>query len=149
VASGFEPPTSRSQTLGRPILQALAGVCKFPTQCSFLHFLNDFQSLRLALACSRLSLGIPAKPNAESGIKSEQHSGMVPKTIGEHSGAGNSIVQEVFGFVKRNLSEAQRRKNAASGERGALKGATALVPASTHSGPERDSAPNRESLLAD
>jgi hypothetical protein len=54
-ASGFEPPTSRSRTLGRPFLQALAGVCKLPIQCSFLHFLNDFQSLRLALGCSRLS----------------------------------------------------------------------------------------------
>jgi len=39
-------------------------------------------------------------------------------------------VQEVFGFVKRNLSAAQRRKDAASGERGAGKGAAALVPAS-------------------
>jgi hypothetical protein len=29
-----------------------------------------------------------------------------------------SIVQEVFAFVKRNLSEAQRRKEAASGEKG-------------------------------
>jgi len=47
-------------------------------------------------------------------------------------------VQEVFGFVKRNLSEAERRKDAASGERGAGKGAAALVPASAHSGPERD-----------
>ena len=40
-------------------------------------------------------------------------------------------------------------KDAASGERGAGKGAAALVPASAHSGPERDSAPNREFLLAD
>jgi len=36
----------------------------------------------------------------------------------------------VFGFVKRNLSGAQRRNHAASGERGAGKGAAALVPAS-------------------
>jgi hypothetical protein len=36
---------------------------------------------------------------------------------------------KVFGFVKINLSEAQRRKNAASEERGAGKGAAALVPA--------------------
>ena len=41
-------------------------------------------------------------------------------------------MQEVFGFVKRNLSGAQRRKDAASGERGAGKGAAALVPASAH-----------------
>jgi len=37
---------------------------------------------------------------------------------------------KVFGFVKENLSGAQRRKSAASGERGAGKGAAALVPAS-------------------
>ena len=36
------------------------------------------------------------------------------------------VLQEGFGFVKRNLSEAQRRKDAASGERGA------------HSEPERE-----------
>jgi len=47
-------------------------------------------------------------------------------------------VQEVFGFVKRNLSEAQRRKDAASGERGAGKGAAALVPAQRWSDPERE-----------
>ena len=58
-------------------------------------------------------------------------------------------MQEVFAFVKRNLSEAQRRKDAASEERDPGKGAAALVPASAHSGPERDSAPNREFLLAD
>jgi hypothetical protein len=40
-------------------------------------------------------------------------------------------VQEVFGFVKKNLSEAQRRSDAASGERGAGKGAAALFLAST------------------
>lgn len=44
-----------SRTLGRPILQSFASVCKLPIQCSFLHFLNDFQGPRLALACSRLS----------------------------------------------------------------------------------------------
>ena len=47
-------------------------------------------------------------------------------------------MQEVFGFVKRNLSAAQRRKSAASGVRGAGKGAAALVPASAHSDPERE-----------
>jgi len=35
---------------------------------------------------------------------------MIP-TPSERSDAGISIVQEVFGFVKRNLSEAQRRKD--------------------------------------
>ena len=58
-------------------------------------------------------------------------------------------MQEVFVFVKENLSGAQRRKSAGSGERGAGKGAAALVPASAHSGPERDSAPNRWFVLAD
>ncbi len=36
-------------------------------------------------------------------------------------------MQEVFGFVKRNLSEAQRRKDAPSGERGAAKLETLIV----------------------
>ena len=63
------------------------------------------------------------------------------RTPSERSDAGTSIVQEVFGFVKRNLSGAQRRKSAASGERGAGKGAAALVPASAHRNPERVSAP--------
>jgi len=44
-------------------------------------------------------------------------------------------MQEVFGFVKKNLSGAQRRNSAASGERGAGKGAAAFVPASTHRDP--------------
>ena len=39
---------------------------------------------------------------------------------------------KVFAFVKRKISGAQRRKDAASGERGAGKGAAALVPASAH-----------------
>ena len=47
-------------------------------------------------------------------------------------------MQEVFGFVKENLSGAQRRKSAASGERGAGKGAAALVPASALKRPERE-----------
>jgi hypothetical protein len=40
-------------------------------------------------------------------------------------------VQEVFGFVKGNLSEAQRRKNAANGERGAGKGGSPFLRLST------------------
>jgi len=44
----------------------------------------------------------------------------------------------VFGFVKRNLSEAQRRENAASGEGGMGKGAAALFPAQRWRDPERD-----------
>ena len=62
---------------------------------------------------------------------------MIPNTI-ERSDAGISIVQEVFGFVKRNLSGAQRREDAACGERGAGKGATALVPASALENTERE-----------
>jgi hypothetical protein len=53
----------------------------------------------------------------------------------ERSDAGISIVREVFVFVKGNLSGAQRRNSAAGGERGAGKGAAALVPASTHRNP--------------
>jgi len=47
----------------------------------------------------------------------------------KRSDAGNSIVQEVFGFVKKNLSGAQRRNNA-SRERGAGKGAAVPFSAS-------------------
>jgi hypothetical protein len=36
----------------------------------------------------------------------------------ERSDAGISIVEQVFVFVKRSLSEAQRRESATSGERG-------------------------------
>ena len=42
---------------------------------------------------------------------------MIPKPS-ERSDAGNSIVQEVFAFVKENLSGAQRRKSAALTEKG-------------------------------
>src|SRR5580704_6822400 len=48
------------------------------------------------------------------------------------------LCKKVFGFVKRNLSGAQRRKDAASRERGTGKGATALVPAQRWRDPERD-----------
>ena len=48
---------------------------------------------------------------------------------------------KVFGFVKRNQSRAQRRKDAASGERGAGKGAAALVPASALKKLEREALP--------
>ena len=49
----------------------------------------------------------------------------------ERSDAGTSIVEQVFGFVKENLSGAQRRKDAGSGERGAGKGVQPLSPLST------------------
>jgi len=82
------------------------------------------------------ALGIPAKLNAHSESKPKGIPGR-SRTPSERSDAGHSIVQEVFGFVNRNLSGAQRRKNAVSGERGAGKGAAALVPASTLKQPER------------
>src|SRR5271168_247180 len=74
-------------------------------------------------------LGIPAKLNAHSGRNPNGMPGCT-RTPSERSDAGISIVQEVFGFVKRNLSGAKRRKNTSSSERGAGKGAAALVPAS-------------------
>ncbi len=42
--------------------------------------------------------------------------------------AGLDVFVVVFGFVRRNLSEAQRRKDAASGVRGAGKGRQPLSP---------------------
>jgi hypothetical protein len=45
---------------------------------------------------------------------------------------------KVFGFVKRKVSGAKRRMDAASGERGAGKGAAALVPASAHRNSDRE-----------
>ena len=44
----------------------------------------------------------------------------------------------MFGFVKENLSGAQRRKSAGSGERGAGKGAQPLSPPQHTATPERD-----------
>ena len=70
--------------------------------------------------------------SAEDSGEAERHSGINP-TPSERSAAGISIVQEVCGFVKGNLYGAQRRKDAASGQRGAGKGVAALVPASAHS----------------
>jgi hypothetical protein len=86
---------------------------------------------------STFSLRIPAKPNAYSegnrtAFRDE------PEHPSERSDAGISIVQEVFGFVKKNLSGAQRRNRAASGERGVGKGAAALVPTSARSNQDRD-----------
>ena len=53
-------------------------------------------------------LRIPTKANTDS----EGNANGIPgrrRTVSERSDAGISIVQEVFGFVKRNLSVAQRR----------------------------------------
>jgi len=57
--------------------------------------------------------------------------------ISERSDAGNSIVQEVFVFVKRNLSGAQRRQAAAGEERGAGKGRQSCPRLSTQRPGER------------
>jgi hypothetical protein len=46
----------------------------------------------------------------------------------ERSDAGTSIVEQVFGFVKKNLSGAQRRQAGTSEERGVGKGAQSLSP---------------------
>src|SRR5258708_6868532 len=48
------------------------------------------------------------------------------------------MLPKLIGIVKRNLSGAKRRQGTASRERGAGKGAAALVPASAHSDPQRD-----------
>jgi hypothetical protein len=51
---------------------------------------------------------IPAKVNADS----EENANGIPgrtRKVSERSDAGISIVPEVFGFVTRNLSGAQRR----------------------------------------
>ena len=69
-ASGFEPPTSWSRTLGRPILQAFAAVCKSPIHSSFHHFLNDFQTFRFAPVCTELST-LVAREGQEKGKVSQ------------------------------------------------------------------------------
>src|SRR5215469_7537095 len=65
-ATGFEPVTSWSRTLGRPVLHAFAGLCKLPIPCSFLHFLNDFQGFCFAPVCSRLP-SLDARKGQEKG----------------------------------------------------------------------------------
>jgi hypothetical protein len=75
----------------------------------------------------RIGLRIPAKPNADSEEKPNAFRDE-PEQPSERSDAGISILQEVFGFVKRNLSGAQRRDDAASRERGAGKGEQPLSP---------------------
>jgi len=66
-------------------------------------------------------LGIPAKANADSegkpnGIRDDPEHHRSVATL------ATRLCRKVFGFVKRNLSGAQRRKDAASGQRGAGKG---------------------------
>ena len=61
--------------------------------------------------------------------KAERRSGIFPNSIGSIATPAPRLCWKVIGFVKRNLSGAQRRKAGASGERGVGKGAVALVPA--------------------
>ena len=81
-------------------------------------------------------LGIPAKLNACS-----EGSRTAFRDDPEHHRSvatlASRLCGKAFGFVKRNLSGAQRRKDAANGERGAGKGAAALVPAQHWRDPER------------
>jgi len=65
-ATGFVSVTSWSQTLGQPLLQAYAGICKSSIQPSFLRFLNDFQSFRFAPVCSQLPT-LDARKGQEKG----------------------------------------------------------------------------------
>jgi hypothetical protein len=50
-------------------------------------------------------MGIPAKENTDSGGNANGIPGEDEQFL-ERSDAGTSIVPEVFGFVKKNLSEA-------------------------------------------
>jgi len=68
------------------------------------------RTLRKRGKASVRGLGIPAKLNAHSEGKPNGIPGR-SRTPSERSDAGNSIVQEVFGFVKRNLSGAPRALN--------------------------------------
>jgi hypothetical protein len=47
-------------------LHPYAGVCKLPIQSSFLRFVNDFQSFRIAPACTAL-LPLVARKGQEKG----------------------------------------------------------------------------------
>jgi hypothetical protein len=60
----------------------------------------------------------------------------------ERSDAGTSIVEQVFGFVKKNLSGAQRRQAGTSEERGVGKGAQSLSPPHHGRDPACESAGN-------
>jgi len=84
---GFEPPTSWSRTLGKPILQAFAAVCKSPIHSSFLHFPNDFQGFRLALSC----IGLPSLDARKGQEKGKVGSGCSISGLLVGSGLGISL----------------------------------------------------------
>ena len=65
----------------------------------------------------------------------------------ERSDAGTSIVKQVFGFVKKDLSGAQRKQASTSEEKGAGKGAQSLSPPHHGRDPAGQSVGNR-ALLA-
>jgi hypothetical protein len=56
----------------------------------------------------------------------------------ERSDAGSSMLPRLIGIGKRNLSEAKRRQDAASRERGAGKGAQLFSPPQHAVAPERE-----------
>ena len=88
------------------------------------------------------TVGIPVKLNAHGSRTAFRDD---PEHHRSVATLASRLCGKVFGFVKRNLSEAQRRMDAASGERGAGKGAAALVPAQRWRDPERESAPSERS----
>ena len=85
---------------------------------------------------SACSMEIPAKLDARS-----EESRTAFRDDPEHHRSvatlATRLCGKVFGFVKRNLSGAQRRMDAASGQRGAGKGGRPC-PASAHSSLERE-----------
>ena len=90
-----------------------------------------------------VNVGIPAKLNAPS-----EGSRTAFRDDPEHHRSVATLALRlcgiVFGFVKRNLSGAKRRRDSQSGERGAGKGGRP-VPASVYRNPEREqrSAPSQ------
>src|SRR5689334_22654909 len=68
---------------------------------------------------------------------------MIPNTIGAYRRWPPDLCGKVFGFIKRNLSGAQRRKSVASGERSAEKGTVSLVTAERWRARSATSAPTR------
>jgi hypothetical protein len=105
------------------------------SQCSAITLtLNEFKTLAYFIKHSKRAiswdeLGIPTKLNAHSEGKPNSFRDD-SRTPSERSDAGTSIVQEVFGFVKSKLSEAERRRRAASDDRGPGKRTARPVPAS-------------------
>ena len=68
---------------------------------------------------------------------------MIPNTIGSVATLASRLCKKVFGFVKRNLSGAQRSKDAASRETRAGKGRQPLSPPSAGETRSAISAPIR------